>query len=158
VNTGIPSERIPLDISRRFSSALAITSSGSGFELQDVARISGFLVPPTFVIDANRLRRLDAEFCYADEFGIESPARTGSPSRIGTGDTIAAARTSSSTRNPWSSAICVPATSFSAVTSTWLVIVSQLMTITVVRCPNRHPDSPPSWTMFAGLSAGRCAK
>src|ERR1700689_3273199 len=99
----MPAARSFSTSSRRFSSALAMTSSGSSFRM---ALMSGFLVPPTFGIDATAATGSTQNFVTPTTSELKPSAKSVSV-QLGTNDTIRAGGRSSSTRKPMSSAICV---------------------------------------------------
>ena len=84
VNTGIPAARIRSTSSRRFSSALAITNSGSSLM---IARTSGFLVPPTFVTDATAATGSTQNFVMPTISELKPSAKSVSV-QLGTSETI----------------------------------------------------------------------
>src|SRR5215467_10684970 len=88
--------------SRRFSSALAITRSGANAAM---VRTSGFLVPPTFLIDSTCSAGSTQNFVTPT---IRSPSpRANSVSvQLGTSETILAGELSRSTLKPRSSVTC----------------------------------------------------
>src|SRR5271170_7268334 len=99
----MPAARSFSTSSRRFSSALAMTSSGSSFTM---ALMSGFLVPPTFAIEATAATGSMQNFVTPTTSALKPSAKSVSV-QLGTSDTIRAGGRSSSTRKPMSSAICV---------------------------------------------------
>src|ERR1700734_2270211 len=99
----MPAARSFSTSSRRFSSALAMTSSGSSLTM---ALMSGFLVPPTFAIDATAAAGSTQNFVTPTTSELKPSANSVSV-QLGTSDTIRAGGRSSSTRKPMSSAIGV---------------------------------------------------